>query len=139
MIVSSKGRYALRVMVDLADNYGKGSIPLRDICEREGISQKYLESIMTELSKGGLVKAVHGKGGGYSLCRSPEEYNLHEIFILTEGTLAPVTCLEHGQSKCTGCSGCRSLAMWSRLDGMITDFFKSTTLADIAKGEDCHE
>lgn len=133
MMISSKGRYALRVMIDLADRYESGYIPLREICERENISQKYLEGIMGLLSKGGLVEALHGKGGGYRLARDPHAYNLFEILTLTEGSLAPVTCLEHGQNKCGVCSGCRTLPMWSRLDKMIRDYFTGITLADIAE------
>ena len=94
MIVSTKGRYALRVMVCFAQRGGNEYIPLKEIAESEGISQKYLESIMTTLSKAGFVDAVHGKGGGYRLSREPGEYTLGEILRLTEGSLAPVACLE---------------------------------------------
>ena len=100
MMISSKGRYALRVMIDLADRYESGYIPLREICERENISQKYLEGIMGLLSKGGLVEALHGKGGGYKLNREPDEYRVGDILRLTEGNLAPVACLGEDASPC---------------------------------------
>ena len=97
MMVSSRGRYALRVMADLAENEKNGAfIPLKEIAEREELSLKYLESIMTTLSKAGLVEGAHGKGGGYRLKRKPEEYRVSEILKLTEGSLAPVSCVEGG-------------------------------------------
>ena len=94
MTVSTKGRYALRVMVDLAEHASGDFIPLRAVAERQNISQKYLEAIMSSLSKAGLVEGAHGKGGGYRLCRAPEEYSVREILEVTEGDLAPVACLE---------------------------------------------
>lgn len=97
MMISTKGRYALRVMIDLAESGPEEYVPLKEIADREEISRKYLENIMTVLSKAGLVDAIHGKGGGYRLNRRPEEYTLAEILNLTEGTLAPVSCMENGQ------------------------------------------
>lgn len=100
MMVSSRGRYALRVMADLAENEKNGAfIPLKEIAEREELSLKYLESIMTTLSKAGLVEGAHGKGGGYRLKRKPEEYRVSEILKLTEGSLAPVSCVEGGCAR----------------------------------------
>ena len=112
MIVSTKGRYALRVMVCFAQRGGNEYIPLKEIAESEGISQKYLESIMTTLSKAGFVDAVHGKGGGYRLSRPAKDYTAFEILSLTEGTLAPVTCLESGQ-QCENAENCRTLPLLS--------------------------
>ena len=94
MMISTRGRYALRVMIDLAEQGGSGYIPMKDIAERQGLSLKYLERILPVLTKNGIVEGVQGKGGGYRLCRSPEEYTAGEILRLTEGSLAPVSCME---------------------------------------------
>jgi Rrf2 family protein len=131
MIVSTKGRYALRVMVYLALHDGEGHTPLKEIAESEGISQKYLESIMTLLSKGGLVDAVHGKGGGYRLNRTPAEYTVGSILKLTEGSLAPVSCTTQGPSACARSECCQLGSMWEKLDRMIDEFFEGITLANL--------
>ena len=131
MIVSTKGRYALRVMVYLALHGDEERIPLKEIAESESISQKYLESIMTTLSKAGFVDAVHGKGGGYRLNRSASEYTIGSILKLTEGSLATVSCTTQGPAACSRSTCCRTLPMWERLDKMVDDFFEGITLADI--------
>ncbi len=131
MIVSTKGRYALRVMVYLALKGEEDFIPLKDIAEEESISQKYLESIMSVLSKAGFVDAVHGKGGGYRLNRSPEEYTVGGILKLTEGSLATVSCTTQGPSACSRSTCCHTLPMWERLDQMVDAFFEGITLADL--------
>ena len=133
MIVSTKGRYALRVMVSFAQRGGEEYIPLKEIAEAEGISQKYLESIMTTLSKAGFVDAVHGKGGGYRLNRKPEEYTVGSILKLTEGGLAAVSCTSQGASACSRAECCNALPMWEKLDKMINDFFEGITIADLLK------
>lgn len=133
MMISSKGRYALRVMIDLAENSGGEYIPLKEISARQEISQKYTESIMALLSKNSLVDGQHGKGGGYRLSRPPESYRVGEILRVTEASLAPVSCLECGAEKCSRAEDCRTLPMWSKLDKMINDFFDSITLADLIK------
>ena len=133
MIVSTKGRYALRVMVCFAQRGGEGYIPLKEIAEAEGISQKYLESIMTTLSKAGFVDAVHGKGGGYRLNRKPEEYTIGSILKLTEGSLNVASCTTQGAAACSRSECCQALPMWERLDRMIDDFFEGITLADLLK------
>ena len=133
MIVSTKGRYALRVMLCFAQRGGDEYIPLKEIAEAENISQKYLESIMTILSKAGFVDAVHGKGGGYRLNRKPEEYTVGSILRLTEGTLAPVSCTTQGAAACSRSSCCQTLPMWEKLEKMINDFFEDITLADLLK------
>jgi len=133
MIVSTKGRYALRVMVHFAQRGGEEYIPLKEIAEHEGISQKYLESIMTSLSKAGFVDAVHGKGGGYRLNRRPEEYTVGGILKLTEGSLSAVSCTSQGASACSRSECCNALPMWERLDKLINDFFEDITLADLLK------
>ena len=131
MIVSTKGRYALRVMVSFAQRGGEEYIPLKEIAEAEGISQKYLESIMSVLSKAGFVDAVHGKGGGYRLNRQPKDYTVGSILKLTEGGLATVSCTAQGPSACSRTSCCHTLPMWERLDKMVDEFFESITLQDL--------
>ena len=131
MIVSTKGRYALRVMVCFAQRGGEEYIPLKEIAESEGISQKYLESIMTTLSKAGFVDAVHGKGGGYRLNRKPEEYTVGSILKLTEGSLASVSCTTQGPSACQRSTCCQTKPMWEKLDAMIDAFFEGITVADL--------
>ena len=133
MIVSTKGRYALRVMIDLAENAKDGRIPLKEIAIRQDISQKYIEAIMTLLSKHNLVDGVHGKGGGYKLNRKPEDYKVSDILKVTEGTLAPVACLECGADPCPKKDTCRTLSMWKNLDTLINDFFDGVTIADLCK------
>ena len=131
MIVSTKGRYALRVMVNFAQRSADEYIPLKEIAESEGISQKYLESIMPVLSKAGFVDAVHGKGGGYRLNRKPEEYTVGSILKLTEGSLATVSCTSQGPAACSRSTCCNTLPMWEKLDKMIDEFFEGITLADL--------
>ena len=138
MIVSTKGRYALRVMACFAAHENGEYVPLKEIAVQEGISQKYLESIMTTLSKAGFVDAVHGKGGGYRLNRKPEEYTIGSILELTEGSLAAVSCTTQGASACSRATCCCALPMWERLDHMIHDFFHNITLADLLKDDSVH-
>lgn len=133
MIVSTKGRYALRVMVCFAQRRSEEYIPLKEIAEQEGISQKYLESIMCALSKAGFVDAVHGKGGGYRLNRSPSEYTIGSILKLTEGSLTAVSCTSQGAAACSRTECCEAKPMWDKLDKMINDFFEGITLADLLK------
>ena len=133
MIVSTKGRYALRVMVRFAQQGNERYIPLKEIAEAEEISQKYLETIMTTLSKAGFVDAVHGKGGGYRLNRKPEEYTIGSILKLTEGSLAAVSCTSQGAAACSRTECCQAKPMWDRLDKLINDFFDNITLADLLK------
>ena len=123
----------MRVMLCLAKRDGGEYIPLKEIAEAEGISQKYLESIMTALSKAGFVDAVHGKGGGYRLNRAPAAYTVGSILKLTEGNLAPVSCTAQGAAACSRSTCCQTLPMWERLDKMINDFFEGITIADLLK------
>ncbi len=138
MIVSTKGRYALRVMVHFAQRGGEEYIPLKEIAEAEGISQKYLESIMTTLSKAGFVDAVHGKGGGYRLNRPPQGYTVGGILKLTEGSLSAVSCTSQGAAACSRTECCQAKPMWDRLDKMIDDFFEGITIADLLKDSGSH-
>ena len=133
MIVSTKGRYALRVMVNLARHDREEYVPLKEIAETEGISQKYLESIMTVLSKADFLDAVHGKGGGYRLNRSPEGYTIGAILKLTEGSLAAVSCTSQGPAACQRSECCQTKPMWDKLDRMIDEFFEGITIADLLK------
>lgn len=131
MLISTKGRYALRVMIDLAEQQSMEYIPLREIAKRQNISQKYLESIMTILSKNGFIEAVHGKGGGYRLNREPSDYRVGEILRLTEGTLAPVSCLEEGAKPCAYTATCRTLPVWTKLNELVNSYLDSVTLAEL--------
>lgn len=135
MIVSTKGRYALRVMLHFALRGGEEYVPLKEIAESEGISQKYLESIMTTLSKADFVDAVHGKGGGYRLNRKPSEYTVGSILKLTEGSLATVSCTSQGPAACSRATCCHTLPMWERLDKMVDGFFEGITLQDLIEEE----
>ena len=138
MIVSTKGRYALRVMVHFALQNTDRYIPLKEIAESEGISQKYLETIMTTLSKAGFVDAVHGKGGGYRLNRAPETYTIGSILKLTEGSLNTVSCTSQGAAACNRATCCHTLPMWEKLDNMVDGFFESITLADLLNDQKPH-
>ena len=131
MMISTKGRYALRVMADLAEHQKEGYIPLKDIAERQQISEKYLESVLKNLVNQRLLVGMRGKGGGYRLTRKPEEYTLGSILRLTEGDLAPVACLETGAEPCARRAECPTLPVWEKLNGMIQDYFDSVTLADL--------
>lgn len=135
MIVSTKGRYALRVMLCLAQRQREEFVPLKEIAETENMSQKYLESIMTVLSKANFVDAVHGKGGGYRLNRSPESYTIGSILKLTEGSLSAVSCTTQGPAACSRSECCHTKPMWDKLDQMIDAFFEDITIADLLKNE----
>lgn len=133
MMISTRGRYAIRLMIDLAEHGTTDFIRLKDISERQDISQKYLESITTTLSKSGLIEGAHGKGGGYKLKRTPEEYTIGEILRITEGSLATVACLGCDAKKCERESVCRTLPMWKNLYQLVNDFFDGITIADLMK------
>lgn len=134
MMVSTKGRYALRVMLDLCQHQKEGYISLKTIGERQDISVKYLEMIVSILSKSGLVRSMRGKEGGYCLARRPAEYNVGEILTLTEGSLAPVACVECGGDVCQRAEICLTLPLWRRLDGLIDGYLKSVSLEDLLQG-----
>ena len=135
MKISTRGRYALRVMIDLAEHYSGSYIRLKDIVERQEISQKYLEGIMTDLSKAGLVEGQHGKGGGYKLNRAPADYSVGEILRITEGDLAPITCLEKDAGYCARAQECRTLPMWRDLYKLINDYLDGVSLADLMRDD----
>lgn len=131
MMVSTKGRYALRVMIDLAEHQTDTYIPLKEIAQRQEISEKYLEIILKVLVRNHFLIGLRGKGGGYRLTRPPEEYTVGSILRLTEDSLAPVACLEEGAGPCPRAAQCRTLPMWQKLDSMIGDFFDGITIADL--------
>ncbi len=131
MLVSTRGRYALRVMIDLAEHYSGAYIPMKDVAARQELSLKYLERILPLLTKGELVEGVHGKGGGYRLTREPQDYKVGEILRLTEGDLSPVACLECGAKPCGRASQCRTLPMWKEFNDMVNKYFDGITLADL--------
>ena len=130
-MVTTKGRYAIRVMIDLAEHDTGSFIPLKDIAARQGISKKYLEIIVKSMVSGGLLVGASGKGGGYKLCRKPEEYPVGEILELMEGEFATVTCLADGAPPCPRASACETLPMWAEYDKLTHDFFYSRYLSDL--------
>jgi Rrf2 family iron-sulfur cluster assembly transcriptional regulator len=132
MMISTKGRYALRVMIDLAEHDTGEYIPLKEIADRQEISEKYLESIISVLTKANYLTGLRGKGGGYRLTRRPEQYTVGSILKLTEGSLAPVACLECSPNRCGRSADCRTLPMWEKLNKLIDDFFEGITIADLA-------
>ena len=131
MMISTKGRYALRVMVDLASHHDSKYLPLKEIAERQGISEKYLESILKSLVQARMLTGVRGKGGGYQLTKKPDEYTVGSILRLTEGDLAPVACLGACADPCPRQGDCPTLPMWQKLNILIQTFFDSVTLADL--------
>lgn len=133
MLISTRGRYALRVLIDLAEHNDGKYIPMKDVAERQNISLKYLERILPVLTQSKLVIGQHGKGGGYRLSRSPDEYTAGEILRLTEGNLAPISCLECNAEPCERAAECRTLEMWSNFYKMTNDYFDNITIADLMK------
>ena len=131
MLISTRGRYALRVMIDLAEHQGEGFIPLKAIAQRQGISEKYLESIMKLLVKAKLLNGLRGKGGGYQLTKAPEQYTAGSILRMTEESMAPVSCLESDAEACPRAADCRTLPLWKGLDKVINDYLDNFTLADL--------
>ena len=133
MLVSTKGRYALRVMIDLAEHAGEGYIPLGEIAKRQEISEKYLESVLRSLVQARMLTGLRGKGGGYRLRCAPETYTVGSILRLAEGSLAPVACLGVGAEPCPRAAGCRTLPMWQRFAKLTDEFFDGITLADLTQ------
>lgn len=136
MKISTRGRYAIRVMLDLAEHNNGEYITLMDIAKRQEISEKYLESIVSTLSKNEYVFALRGKGGGYRLAKAPEEYTIGSILKLAEGSLAPVACLEDNPNKCPRASECKTLKMWEGMYRLIDEYFEGITLADLIMDAD---
>lgn len=136
MMISTKGTYALRVMIDLAQHENDGYISLKSIAERQNISMKYLESIVSLLSKGGLLRSQRGKDGGYMLKKPAEGYHIGEILRLTEGGLTPVSChgFSEGDEECRNARSCLTFPMWQKLDSMINDYLDKVSLKDLLEG-----
>ncbi len=130
-MISTRGRYAIRVMLDLAEHDNGNYIPLKDIAARQGISKKYLEIIVKDMVQGGLLVGASGKGGGYKLVRKPEEYAVGEIIELMEGSLATVACLAEGAAPCPRSSSCETLPLWTEYDKLTHDFFYGKRLSDL--------
>ena len=133
MLISTKGRYALRVMIDLAEQQTEEFVSLKGIAERQGISEKYLESIIRMLVKAKVLESLRGKGGGYRMKKAPDQYTVDSILRLTEDTLAPVSCLEEGADVCPKQAKCRTLPLWQGLDKVIHDYLRNVTIADLMK------
>ena len=131
MLISTKGRYGLRVMLDLAEHRNEGFVALKDIAERQEMSKKYLEIVVKQLVTGKLVKGTSGKGGGYHLTRQPEEYTILEILKLTESSMSSVACLEDGAEACPNKDKCKTISMWSGFDKLTKDYFSKITLRDL--------
>lgn len=134
MLVSTRGRYAIRVMIDLAEHMNGKYIPMKEIADRQDVSLKYMTKIMQALTKSGMLDGQHGKGGGYKLNRDPEEYRVGDILRLTEGTLAPVACLDETDCKCDRSFECRTRPMWNELDKLISEYLDGITIADLMEG-----
>ncbi|MBR2835711.1 MAG: Rrf2 family transcriptional regulator [Coriobacteriales bacterium] len=132
-LISTRGRYALRALTDIAKNQADGLVPLADVSRRQGISEKYLESIATALSKAGFISGQRGKGGGYCLAKDPEDCALGEVLSAVEGSIVPVACLECGPNGCDNRELCPTLPMWEQLDNIIHDYLDGKTLADLMK------
>jgi Rrf2 family protein len=135
MKISTKGRYALRVMIDLAQHYNEGNISLKDIAERQGLSMKYLEMIASILNRAGFLNSQRGKTGGYQLKYTPEEYSVGTILKEAEGSLAPVSCLDHAENECEHAGDCITLPLWEELDRITYDYLDSVSLADLLCGD----
>ena len=134
MLVSTRGRYAIRVMIDLAEHMNGKYIPMKEIADRQDVSLKYMTKIMQALTKSGMLDGQHGKGGGYKLNRDPEEYRVGDILRLTEGTLAPVACIDETDCKCDRSFECRTRPMWNELDKLISEYLDGITIAYLMEG-----
>ncbi len=130
-MISTRGRYAIRILLDLAENDDGSCIPLKDIAERQQLSKKYLEIIVKDMVSGGLLTGVSGKGGGYRLCRKPDEYSIGEILELMEGTISSVACLAGETNDCPRKDSCETLPLWAEYDKLVHDFFYGKKLSDL--------
>lgn len=131
-MISTRGRYAIRVLLDMAEHRGAGYVPLRMIAHRQEISLKYIEQVMPLLTGAGMVEGIHGRGGGYRLCMEPTEIRIGDILRLTEGDLAPVACLSGKAGGCDRATNCRTLPMWKKYYELTTAYFDGITLADLS-------
>lgn len=136
MLISTKGRYALRVLTDMAEHGGSEFVPLKEIAQRQEISEKYLESIIKLLVKEGILVGLRGKGGGYRLSKTPDRILVQTILQITEGSLSPVACLESGAAPCARADTCRTLSLWQGLDQVIRDYLGQFTIADLMRTDE---
>ena len=136
MMISTKGRYALRIMIDVAEHQADGYVPLKDSADRQEISEKYLESIVNTLVKSGFVEGLRGKGGGYRLTKLPEQIVVYDVLSVMEGTLVPVACLEKNAKTCDRMSGCQTLPLWKGLNEVVTEYLSRFTIRDLMRTED---
>jgi Rrf2 family protein len=134
MKISTKGRYALRMMVDIAEHQKDGYVTLKDVALRQGISKKYLEQIALHISQAGMLRAVRGYQGGYMLARPASEYSVHSILQVVEGSMAPVTCLQQAEYNCERRDTCRTLPLWKGLEALISNYLSGITLEDVVEG-----
>ena len=133
MLISTRGRYALRVLIDIAEHQRDGFLPLKEVAQRQEISEKYLEAILKGLVKEGVLTGVRGKGGGYRLSRAPDQFSVREILQMTEDSLSPVSCLDAGAEPCARAADCRTVGLWQGLDQVICDYLDRYTLADLMR------
>ena len=133
MMISTKGRYALRMMIDLAKHQGNGYVPLKDIADRQDISKKYLEQIIPILNRSGLLKTSRGFGGGYRLVKPAKNYTVGEIIRAAEGSMAPVSCLESENNACQRCHECETLPVWQGLKRVVDEYLDGISLEDVIK------
>ena len=133
MLISTRGRYALRVLIDIAEHQSDGCLPLKEVAQRQEISEKYLEAILKSLVKEGVLIGVRGKGGGYRLSRAPDQFTVREILQMTEESLAPVSCLEAGSGPCAKAAECRTVELWQGLNRVICDYLDRYTIADLMR------
>ena len=130
-MISTKGRYSIRILLDLAEHRNGGYIPIKEVAARQEISLKYVEKLMPALKNAGLIDSTHGIGGGYRLTREPDEYTLWEILRLAEGDLAPVACLQENAAACSRAAECRTLPVWEKYYELTKDYFSGIKLADL--------
>ncbi len=135
MMISTRGRYALRVLIDLAEHQNGKYIPMKEVAARQDISLSYIERILPVLTKAKLIEGLHGKGGGYQLTKSPEQYKVGDILRLTEGDLAPVACVGCDAKECNRMDHCRTVSMWDRFYAMTNEYFDGITLADLMRSQ----
>ena len=135
MMISTRGRYALRILVDLAENRRDGYVTLKELADRQEISEKYLESIVKDLVRAGILEGVRGKGGGYRLGCPPEKIPVLDVLTLTDGSLVPVACLEEGAKPCSRAPDCRTLPLWEGLNAVVRDYLVRFSVQDLVKQE----
>lgn len=136
MLISTRGRYALRVLIDIAEHQADGCLPLKEVAERQEISEKYLEAVLKGLVKEGVLIGIRGKGGGYRLSRAPDQFSVREILQMTEDSLAPVSCLDTGSDPCARAADCRTIELWQGLNRVICDYLDRYTIADLMRTDE---